>query len=46
LEGVAGVPAMNQDDGIHPTEAGARKAARNMWRTLGPAIQALTPPQS
>ena len=46
LEGVAGVPAMNQEDGIHPTEEGARKAARNMWRTLGPAIQALTPPQS
>lgn len=46
LEGVAGVPAMNQDDGIHPTEEGARKAARNMWRTLGPAIEGLRRPQS
>jgi acyl-CoA thioesterase-1 len=46
LEGVAGVPAMNQEDGIHPTEAGARKAARNMWRTLRPAIEGLASPQS
>lgn len=46
LEGVAGVPAMNQDDGIHPTEEGARKAARNMWRTLRPAIEGLGRPQS
>ena len=46
LEGVAGVPTMNQDDGIHPTEEGARKAARNMWRTLGPAIEGLRRPQS
>jgi len=46
LEGVAGVPAMNQDDGIHPTEEGARKAARNMWRTLRPAIERIAPPQS
>jgi acyl-CoA thioesterase-1 len=43
---VAGVPTMNQDDGIHPTEEGARKAARNMWRTLRPAIEGLAPPQS
>ena len=46
LEGVAGVPAMNQDDGIHPTAEGARKAARTMWRTLRPAIEGLAPPQS
>ncbi len=46
LEGVAGIPAMNQDDGIHPTEEGARRAARNMWRTLGPAIRARSAPQS
>lgn len=41
LEGVAGVPELNQDDGIHPTEEGARKAARNMWRTLGPVLREL-----
>jgi acyl-CoA thioesterase-1 len=46
LDGVAGIPAMNQDDGIHPTEEGARRAARNMWRTLGPAIRARSAPQS
>jgi acyl-CoA thioesterase-1 len=46
LDGVAGIPAINQDDGIHPTEEGARRAARNMWRTLGPAIRARSAPQS
>lgn len=39
LEDVAGVPAMNQSDGIHPNEAGARRAAQNMWRTLAPALR-------
>lgn len=39
LEGVAGVPALNQQDGIHPTEEGARIAARNMWRTLVPVLR-------
>ncbi len=39
LEGVAGNRALNQDDGIHPNEEGARRAARNMWRTLGPALR-------
>lgn len=39
LDGVAGVPAMNQSDGIHPTEEGARLAARNMWRTLAPVLR-------
>lgn len=39
LEGVAGVPSLNQPDGIHPTEAGARIAARNVWRTLAPVLR-------
>lgn len=39
LDGIAGVPAMNQPDGIHPTEEGARRAARNMWRTLLPVLR-------
>jgi acyl-CoA thioesterase-1 len=38
LDGVAGVPAMNQEDGIHPTAAGARRAAQNAWATLGPLL--------
>lgn len=41
LDGVAGVPSLNQADGIHPTEAGARIAARNMWRTLAPVLRAV-----
>lgn len=40
LEGVAGDARYNQDDGIHPNEAGARRAARNMWRVLAPVIDA------
>jgi acyl-CoA thioesterase-1 len=39
LDGVAGVRAMNQSDGIHPNEEGARRAARNMWRTLSPVLR-------
>ncbi|MCU0627206.1 MAG: arylesterase, partial [Gemmatimonadaceae bacterium] len=34
LDGVAGVARMNQADGIHPTEEGARKVARTLWPTL------------
>ncbi len=39
LEGVAGVDTLNQADGIHPNESGARRAARNMWRTLAPVLR-------
>ncbi len=38
LEGIAGVAALNQPDGIHPTAEGARRAARNMWKTLAPVL--------
>jgi acyl-CoA thioesterase-1 len=38
LEGVAGDPALNQGDGIHPNEEGARRAARNMWSVLAPVL--------
>ena len=31
LDGVGGVPRMNQGDGIHPTAEGARMAALNVW---------------
>lgn len=43
LEGVAGVPALNQDDGIHPNEEGARRAARAMWASLGPVLERIAP---
>lgn len=39
LEGVAGDRAMNQEDGIHPNAEGARRAASNMWKTLGPVLR-------
>lgn len=31
LEGVAGVPDLNQADGIHPTAAGAARIADHLW---------------
>ena len=31
LEGVAGDAALNQGDGIHPNEAGAKRVAENVW---------------
>jgi acyl-CoA thioesterase-1 len=38
LDGVAGVPALNQPDGIHPTPEGARRAAATIWRALAPVL--------
>ena len=40
LDGVAGVPELNQDDGIHPTPEGNVLMARNVWPTLVPLLQA------
>lgn len=41
LADVAGRPELNQADGIHPTAAGARIVAGNVWRTLEPVLRAL-----
>jgi len=38
LEGVAGVPALNQADGIHPTAAGQQKLADTIWPLLRPLL--------
>jgi acyl-CoA thioesterase-1 len=38
LEGVAGNPALNQGDGIHPNARGARMVADHVWRTLAPLV--------
>jgi acyl-CoA thioesterase-1 len=38
LTGIAGVPSLNQADGIHPTAAGARIAAATEWRALEPLL--------
>lgn len=40
LEGVAGEVALNQGDGIHPNQEGARRVADLLWRTLEPIIEA------
>ena len=39
LAGVAGRPELNQADGIHPTAAGARIVADNVWRVLAPVLR-------
>jgi acyl-CoA thioesterase-1 len=36
LEGVAGDPALNLPDGIHPNAAGQKILAENVWRVLEP----------
>jgi acyl-CoA thioesterase-1 len=38
LEGVAGNPALNQSDGIHPNRRGAELVADLVWKTLEPAV--------
>jgi acyl-CoA thioesterase I len=37
LDGVAGLPSLNQPDGVHPTAAGQERLAENVW----PALRAL-----
>lgn len=39
LEGVAGRPALNQGDGIHPSAAGHRRIAETVWTTLEPVLR-------
>ena len=39
LEGVAGVPELNQADGIHPTGAGAARIADHLWPAVEKMIQ-------
>jgi acyl-CoA thioesterase-1 len=38
LEGVGGVDSLNQPDGIHPTPAGHRRLAANVWQVLLPLL--------
>jgi len=42
LEGVAGEPALNQWDRVHPNAAGQRVLAENVWRVLQPMVQKTT----
>ena len=39
LEGVAGEPALNQPDGIHPTPEGQRLVAETVWKALRPLLE-------
>ncbi len=39
LEGVAGVPALNQADGIHPTAEGAKIVADTVWTAVKPIAE-------
>ena len=45
LEGIAGVPELNQADGIHPTPEGHRMIAQTVWRHLRPILDALSTEQ-
>ncbi|MBB2147784.1 arylesterase [Pedobacter gandavensis] len=38
LQGVAGIPELNQKDGIHPTVAGQKILAENVWAKLKPIL--------
>jgi acyl-CoA thioesterase-1 len=38
LEGVAGNPELNQQDGIHPTAEGQEVVAENVWEVLRPML--------
>ena len=39
LEGVAGIPALNNSDGMHPNAAGARIVAETVWLELEPLLE-------
>jgi acyl-CoA thioesterase-1 len=39
LEGVGGIPSLNQPDLIHPTAEGQRMVADLLWKTLSPVLQ-------
>jgi acyl-CoA thioesterase-1 len=40
LDHVAGIPALNQADGIHPNARGARLVADGLWPALKPMVEA------
>ncbi len=38
LDGVGGVPGLNQQDGIHPNVQGHKIVAKNVWKVLKPLL--------
>lgn len=43
LDRVAAIPELNLADGIHPTPAGHKIVAENVWKVLEPVLQSLQP---
>jgi acyl-CoA thioesterase-1 len=41
LGGVAGIPRLNQPDGVHPNVTGERIVADNVWKALKPVVTKL-----
>ena len=41
LDGVGGIPRLNQADGIHPTAEGQRVIAETVWRVLEPVLRGM-----
>lgn len=39
LDGIAGVPSLNQEDGIHPTGEGHERMADRVWTVLEPVLR-------
>ena len=46
LQGVGGMAALNQPDGIHPTAQGQRHMADTVWRVLEPVLREETQSQA
>jgi acyl-CoA thioesterase-1 len=46
LEGVAGKPELNQEDGIHPNAEGQKILAENVWKVLSMALRSEDVPAS
>lgn len=44
LEGVGGIPELNQGDGIHPNVAGQKIVADNVWAVLEPVVRGSSEP--
>lgn len=42
LDGVAGIPRLNQGDGIHPNAEGSVLVANTMWKGLAPILAELS----
>ena len=41
LDGVGGIPELNLPDGIHPTPAGHKIVAENVWKVLEPVLRTM-----